>query len=153
MDRPDLSPRLEALLTDARALEGSDLGARLAWLEAVADATDAAALGSQGKAAALDFRAALGAIILYARGKQDPADLPALEATVRMFVTRAQQATFGALAGAYRDLAKRAPADDRAECAALAQAFTEMKDAITQGGPAPKAALDRLEMIRGRRAL
>lgn len=150
---PHSSPRLEGLLVDARALEGADLLARMQWLEAVASAVDEAALGSLGKSAARDFRAALGAIIAFARGTRDPEQVDALQATVRTFVARAQGALFGALAASYRDLAPVAPLSDRAACAALAQAFGEARDAIGQGGSVPKAVLDRVAMIAGRRGV
>lgn len=149
---PHTSPRLEALLIDARGLDGADLLARMTWLEAVADAVDEASLGSLGKGAARDFRAALGAIIAFSRGSRDPDELDALHATVRTFMARAQQALFGALSSSYRELAASAQGEDRAECAAIAQAFAEMRDAVTSGGPAPQGAIDRLAMIGARRA-
>jgi hypothetical protein len=136
-ERGGPSPELQAHL--AGFAERTALADRLQWLEDAARlATEASSeLGEAGDRAALDLRAALGAIITWARGPKDPATLVDLEATVRTFTRRALYTLYTALAGAYAGLSKQGV--QRGDAEKLAAIYKELADAVRLGVE-PKAA-------------
>ena len=115
--------------------------AQLQWLE------DAAlALSAEGHDAT-DFKAALGAVLVWSRGAQDAKTLPELEAVVRTFTTRGTIAMYRGLSTSLRELAD-ARAGQRSLCLDLAGIFTALARAMERGQPPPLDALERLASAR-----
>lgn len=132
-----------------RAFDGG-LASQLQWLEDAAAALEVAELGDDGRAAALDLRAALGAVVLFSRdasNARDPKALLELEAVVRAHTARGLLTLYRAVAAGLHELAQE-KGPSRAQVNELALAF----DALVKGqerGEAPSAAaLRRLEEVR-----
>lgn len=125
----------------------SDLAAQLRWLEElILAAEQATELGPEGARAALDLKAALGAIVLYARGSRTEADRLALEMALKTLVARALYTLYGALAATYGELAKEGPL--RVECRELARLWGSVQRAVERAQPIPKNVVARLEALR-----
>jgi hypothetical protein len=123
------------------------LQGQLQWLEDAATALDAADLGDEGKAAATDLRAALGAVVHWSRGPQDPKTLPELEAVMRTFTTRGLATLYRVLAAHLRELADLRVAM-RAACLEMASVFDALGKSVENGTRPPVDALKRLEAAR-----
>lgn len=130
---------------DAAARGG--VKAQAQWLEDAAVAIDAAQLGDEGARAAVDLRAALGAIVHWARGPKNPSTLPELEAVVRTFTARGVVSLYGALSASLDELAAHR-AGNRAVCAELSQVFAGLREAQMEGRPPPRALIERLDAAR-----
>ena len=139
--------RLTALAGGMDAAFAGGVQTQLQWLEDTAQALDAADLGDEGKAAALNLRAALGAVVHWARGPRDEKTLPELEGVVRTFTTRGVVALHRALAAGMRALAD-ARAPQRAVCLDLASIFDALATAQENGAPPPVDVLERLTAAR-----
>ena len=140
------APALEDLLI-AGATPSADLHARLQWLEDAAAAAEAADLGDDGRVGALHLRAALGAIVQWTRGPQDPATLVELDAVVRLLIARGTLALYRALAAAYAALVD-ARAPHRAACVEAKDAYLALARAVEKGTPVGDDVVDRLTRIR-----
>ena len=131
-----MSEPLTALLARAETLAGSDARARLQWIEDVATAAEAEALGEDGAQGALHLRAALGAFVRFAgltdAQRSDPRTQAELSALVRTLLARGTLALYRALAAHY-DALVVARAPHRAACAAMRDAFREAAQAVERG--------------------
>jgi hypothetical protein len=151
-DPPDRDPpaALEAHLASYSEKQG--LRERLQWLEDAAALTEAEArtLGEPAARAALDLRAALGAVVGFAQKGAPAEERLALEAVVRALTRRALHTLYAALTQSYARLGKE-PGPYRAEARALAEGYAELTEAI-QLGREPKAkTLERLARLAQRR--
>ncbi len=138
--------RLEGLLTQRVTRPPADLAGQVAWIEAVSEAAADPALGDAGARAAQDLKAALGAIVAYARSPQQAAQALALEATVRTLTARALATLYGALADTYAALA----ATSRSHVAVLkevASLFRAHQAAVVAGRPEAPEVSERLARL------
>ena len=137
--------RLESLLFAAQTVEESgDLAAKIQWVEDVAACIQG--LGKPGERAALDLKAALGAIVLYSKGKRTPEDRLAMEATVRTFSARGLYGLYGVLHDQYRELSLSGPHAKRAR--ELAQIFLELQKSMGSGQKIPDGLRARMTKFR-----
>ena len=139
--------RLEHQLLAARDLGGADLRARLQWIEDTAAAADDACLDDDGKTAALHLRAALGAIVQWSRGSQEPSSLVQLDAVVRTLMARAQLGLLRSLANGY-DALVQAKAPHRAACAEARDALRALARALEKGEAPPPSVAERFARVR-----
>jgi hypothetical protein len=145
-----MNEQVEALLVCFPQVASMDLRGRLMWLEsisiALADARND--FGEAGDRAALDLRAALGAIIVYANSAQSKRDLLTMELTVRALLARAMALLYGALSDAYKTLAITGP--HASECRTLSRVFKDVQRAVKRGDPIPPVTLRKLEALSAR---
>ena len=139
---------LEDAMLRAHELPKQDLATRLQWMEDVALAAERADLGDDGARAARDMKAALGAILKFARGPQTQSALGELELMVGALTARATSTLFRALARDYDALARTKGAPRRAESMQLAVAFDELAAAVEKGEPIAQRTIDRVAEVR-----
>lgn len=139
---------LEQLVARAGALGAMTLREQLQWLEDTAAATEQADLGDEGEQAALQLRAALGAIVKLSQQQPPPTPQEIAEGqlVVRTLMARGTLALTRALAETWRALAhEKHPR--RAACMAVADAFDDLARAVQQGRPIPPEVADRLRAV------
>ena len=107
---------------------GADLGARIAWIQALVIAVEAEDLGAVGAAVVLDLKASLGAIVAWGRGSRDAESLLHLQALLTALLARATSTLYRALAAQWQVLA-----DDDERAADVAQAFVAAAAAVDAG--------------------
>ena len=125
------------VLARADDLGSADLRARLQWIEDAALAIEAADLGEDGVVAATHFRAALGAVVAWAKSPPQQRSQVALEAVLHTLLQRAMVAMARATAEYFEALVdERAP--QRAACAEAARLLRDVGVAAEKGAPLPK---------------
>ena len=138
---------LEQLVARAGALGAMTVREQLQWLEDTAAATEQADLGDEGEQAALQLRAALGAIVkLSQHPSPTPTDIAEGQLVVRTLMARGTLALSRALAETWRAMAhEKHPR--RAACMAVADAFDDVARAVQLGRPIPAEVVEQLRAV------
>jgi hypothetical protein len=138
---------LEQLLARVGGLGDLPLREQLQWLEDTAAAAERADLGDAGDDAALQLRAALGAIVkLSQTASPTPEQLAEGQLVIRTLMARGTLALTRALAETWRALAhEKHP--QRTACMAVADAFDDVARAVQQGRPIPADVVARLRAV------
>jgi hypothetical protein len=134
---------LERLLADLPSPQ-TPLLAQLEWIDKTATAVASADLGVAGAQAALELRAALGAIVAFAQGRKGDAELAVLTATVRELTQRALATVCRALAAAYEELAAFGEGADAARARRLAPVWRDFAQALAERRAPDATLLERL---------
>jgi hypothetical protein len=133
-------------------LASGDLRAQLTWLHDASQALENEDLGEGGARAALDLKAALGAVVVWSQGPQDPSTLVELQAVVRTLTTRGLVSLYQALSSTWADLASRkgprGSDPNRLAAHQLADAYRTLAVRVGRGEPVPTDVVTTLRELR-----
>ena len=138
---------LDDVLARVADLTQGDLRAQLTWLHDASTALEHEDLGDAGARAALDLKAALGAVVVWSKGAQDPSTLVELQAVVRTLTTRGLVALYQALSSTWSEIAAR-KGPHALHARRLADAYKALAGRVGRGEPVPADVVTTLRELR-----